>query len=58
MMQPGYFDRKYTGFPNGHATVGSMPIKYDEYEGIEGARAWAGRASRRGGWYWSTSFPA
>ena len=26
MLQPGYFDRKYTGYPNGHATVGSMEI--------------------------------
>ena len=33
MLQPGYFDRKYTGYPNGHASVGSMEIKYDAYEG-------------------------
>ena len=50
MMQPGYFDRKYTGFPNGHATVGSMQIQYDKYEGSkERAVGWPGLA--RGGWY-------
>ena len=37
-MQPGYFDRKYTGYPNGHASVGSMQIKYDAYEGSKAAR--------------------
>ena len=56
MMQPGYFDRKYTGFPNGHATVGSMQIQYDKYEGSkERAVGWPGLA--RGGWYMVDVFP-
>ena len=56
MMQPGYFDRKYTGHPNGHATVGSMQIQYDKYDGsIERAVGWPGLA--RGGWYMVDVFP-
>ena len=47
MMQPGYFDRKYTGYPNGHASVGSMAIKYDAYEGSKSAWQSAGRGWRR-----------
>ena len=27
MRQKGYFERKYTTFPNGHATVGSMYMR-------------------------------
>ena len=33
MLQKGYFDRQYTAYPNGHATVGSMEVKYDAYQG-------------------------
>ena len=56
MMQPGYFERKYTGFPNGHATVGSMQIQYDKYEGSkERAVGWPGLAT--GGWYMVDVFP-
>ena len=56
MMQPGYFERRYTGFPNGHATVGSMQIKYDKYEGSkERAVGWPGLAT--GGWYMVDVFP-
>jgi methanesulfonate monooxygenase large subunit len=35
MMQPGYFDRQCTGYPNGHVLVGSMEIKYDAYDGAK-----------------------
>jgi methanesulfonate monooxygenase large subunit len=56
MMQPGYYERKYTPFPNGHATVGSMQIQYDKYEGSkERAVGWPGMA--RGGWYMVDLFP-
>ena len=49
MIQPGYFDRKYTGYPNGHASVGSMSIKYDAYEGSQARGVgWPGLAP--GGW--------
>ncbi len=32
MQQPGYFDRKYTPYPNGHVTVSSMVVQYNAYE--------------------------
>jgi methanesulfonate monooxygenase large subunit len=56
MLQPGYFDRKYTGYPNGHASVGSMSVKYDAYDGSK-ARAvgWPGLAP--GGWVLIDVFP-
>lgn len=41
MMQPGYFERKYHCFANGHASVDGMTIKYDSYEGF---------SSRKTGW--------
>jgi len=56
MMQPGYFDRKYTGYPNGHASVGSMEIKYDAYAGSKKrAVGWPGLAP--GGWILIDLFP-
>ena len=57
MLQPGYFDRKYMGYPNGHASVGSMTIKYDAYEGgKERGVGWPGLAP--GGWILIDIFPA
>ena len=35
MLQPGYFDRKYTPFANGHAATGLTTITYDAYEGAK-----------------------
>ncbi len=56
MLQPGYFDRKYTGYPYGHASVGSMEIKYDAYEGSKARGVgWPGLAS--GGWILIDIFP-
>jgi methanesulfonate monooxygenase large subunit len=56
MMQPGYFDRKYVGYPNGHASVGSMEIKYDAYEGSkQRSVGWPGLAP--GGWILIDIFP-
>jgi methanesulfonate monooxygenase large subunit len=56
MMQPGYFDRKYTGYANGHASVGSMTIKYDAYDGgKERGVGWPGLAP--GGWVLIDIFP-
>jgi methanesulfonate monooxygenase large subunit len=56
MIQPGYFDRKYTGYPNGHASVGSMAIKYDAYEGSKARGVgWPGLAP--GGWVLIDLFP-
>lgn len=36
MMQPGYFERKYTQYPNGHARVGDQTVNYEAYEGFKG----------------------
>ncbi|MFN2348287.1 MAG: aromatic ring-hydroxylating dioxygenase subunit alpha [Thioalkalivibrio sp.] len=56
MMQPGYFDRKYTGYKNGHASVGSMEVKYDAYEGSDQRGVgWPGLAP--GGWILIDLFP-
>ena len=56
MIQPGYFDRKYTGYPNGHASVGSMSIKYDAYDGsAQRGVGWPGLAP--GGWILIDVFP-
>ena len=56
MMQPGYYDRLYTGYKNGHASVGSMEIKYDAYEGsAERGIGWPGLAP--GGWLLIDLFP-
>jgi methanesulfonate monooxygenase subunit alpha len=55
MQQPGYFERKYIPFPNGHASVGSMQVKYDKYEGGEERIGWPGLAA--GGWVLVDIFP-
>ncbi|MDE2002662.1 MAG: aromatic ring-hydroxylating dioxygenase subunit alpha [Betaproteobacteria bacterium] len=56
MLQPGYFDRKYTGYPNGHASVGSMSVRYDKYEGSKNRSVgWPGLAP--GGWILIDIFP-
>ena len=56
MIQPGYFDRKYVGYDYGHASVGSMSIKYDAYEGAQQRGVgWPGLAP--GGWILVDIFP-
>jgi methanesulfonate monooxygenase large subunit len=56
MLQPGYFDRKYKPYPNGHASVGSMQVRYDKYEGgQERSVGWPGLAP--GGWILIDLFP-
>ena len=56
MLQPGYYDRKYTGYANGHASVGSMEVKYDAYEGGQSRGVgWPGLAP--GGWLLVDIFP-
>lgn len=56
MLQPGYFDRKYVGYPNGHASVGSMAVQYDKYEGSKERKVgWPGLAP--GGWILIDIFP-
>jgi methanesulfonate monooxygenase subunit alpha len=55
MQQPGYFERRYVPFPNGHASVGSMQVKYDKYEGGAERIGWPGLAP--GGWLLVDIFP-
>jgi len=56
MLQPGYFDRKYRPYPNGHVSVGSMQVRYDKYEGGEERRVgWPGLEP--GGWLLIDLFP-
>ena len=56
MQQPGYFERRYVPFPNGHASVGSMQVQYDRYEGsAERKVGWPGLAP--GGWLLVDIFP-
>ena len=56
MIQPGYFDRKYTPYPNGHASVGSMQVRYDAYEGAE-ERGVGWPDLEPGGWVMVDLFP-
>src|SRR5207344_1955911 len=56
MMQPGYYDRKYTPFPNGHCSVGSMEVKYDAYKGFNG-RDLSFPGMPRNGWKMVDLFP-
>jgi methanesulfonate monooxygenase large subunit len=35
MAQPGYFERRYTAFPNGHARVGDQVVNYAAYAGFK-----------------------
>jgi methanesulfonate monooxygenase large subunit len=56
MQQPGYFDRRYVPYPNGHASVGSMQVRYDRYAGSgEREVGWPGLAP--GGWILIDLFP-
>jgi len=56
MQQPGYFERRYTPFANGHASVGSMQVQYDRYDGSSERKVgWPGLAP--GGWLLVDIFP-
>jgi methanesulfonate monooxygenase large subunit len=56
MMQPGYFERKYTAFPNGHCSVGSMEVKYEAYKGFH-SRDLSFPGMVRNGWKMVDLFP-
>ena len=59
MLDPdsGYFKRKYTAFPNGHASVGSMVVSYDAYQGSgRSALGWPKLPPK--GWKLVDLFPA
>jgi Phenylpropionate dioxygenase and related ring-hydroxylating dioxygenases, large terminal subunit len=56
MMQPGYYDRKYTTFANGHCTVGSMQVKYEAYKTFS-SRDLSFPGMERNGWKMVDLFP-
>jgi methanesulfonate monooxygenase large subunit len=56
MLQPGYFERKYSTFPNGHASVGSMQVRYGSYAG-GGDRKIGWPELAAGGWLLVDLFP-
>ena len=56
MRQKGYFDRKYSVFPNGHAATGLTTIAYDAYEG-SGDRILTFPGMPRNGWKQLNIFP-
>lgn len=58
MLQPGYFDRKYTVYPNGHAATGLTTINYDAYEGSTGQRDLTFPGMPKSGWKQLNIFPA
>ena len=55
MQQPGYFARKYQTFPNGHVSVGSMRVRYDQYGGSADRIGWPGLEA--GAWFLVDLFP-
>lgn len=56
MMHPGYYQRKYTPFPNGHASVGSMEVKYEAYAGAD-SRDLSFPGMQKNGWKLIDLFP-
>jgi methanesulfonate monooxygenase large subunit len=56
MLQPGYFDRKYTPFPNGHAATGLTTVAYEAYEGSK-ERVLTFPGMPRNGWKQLNIFP-
>ncbi|MGE0801107.1 MAG: aromatic ring-hydroxylating dioxygenase subunit alpha [Lautropia sp.] len=57
MLQPGYFDRKYSVFPNGHAVTGLTQVNYDAYKGAKERRlTFPGMPAN--GWKQLNIFPA
>ncbi|TXF09816.1 aromatic ring-hydroxylating dioxygenase subunit alpha [Pelomicrobium methylotrophicum] len=57
MLQKGYFDRKYTVFPNGHAATGLTTIVYEAYEGNKD-RVLTFPGMPKNGWKQVNIFPA
>lgn len=55
MAQPGYFERAYRAHPGGHVSVGSMRVRYDQYEGGADRIGWPGLEP--GGWFLVDLFP-
>lgn len=52
-----YFARKNTGYKNGHVTVGSFEVQYDQYEGFESRGAISFPHLPPNHWYMIDMFP-
>jgi methanesulfonate monooxygenase large subunit len=57
MIQKGYFDRKYTPYPNGHSATGLTTISYEAYEGSK-ERLLTFPGMPKNGWKQLNIFPA
>lgn len=57
MLQKGYFDRKYTAFPNGHAATGFTTVAYEAYQGAKD-RVLTFPGMPKNGWKQLNIFPA
>lgn len=57
MLQKGYFDRKYTVFPHGHAATGLTTVVYEAYEGSKD-RILTFPGMPKNGWKQVNIFPA
>jgi methanesulfonate monooxygenase subunit alpha len=57
MLQPGYFDRKYSVFGNGHAATGLTTINYEAYDGSK-ERILTFPGMPKNGWKQLNIFPA
>lgn len=57
MLQPGYFDRKYSVFANGHAATGLTTINYEAYDGSK-ERVLTFPGMPKNGWKQLNIFPA
>jgi len=62
MQQPGYYDRRYEIFVNGHATVSSMKVEYAAYEhsstSLAESRSLSFPGLEQNGWKVLDLFPA
>lgn len=57
MIKPGYFDQKYSTFPNGHSVSGFAPPDYTSHTGDE-TRTVSFPGLPKNGWRHTTLFPA
>lgn len=57
MIKPGYFEQKYTIYPNGHSVSGFAPPDYTSHTGTE-TRLLSFPGLPKNGWRHTTLFPA
>lgn len=57
MVKPGYFEQKYTEFPNGHSVTGFTTVDYTSHQGTA-ERLLTFPGLPKNGWRHTTIFPA